>query len=1771
MAVGIFANCVFFLKVNHLSVQDKKKIKSHIQENGGIISFVLNKKCSHIIVDNIDSLSSYQLKTIQKYQIPILCGDFIRNCVEERRLLQVDDYAVKKSVEIDPETGTESQDQEKIQFFEKPREWNEKDTESNRFYTKDNLDPNDLQDVKVAKHAVLEKLLPNFKEIAVVELQRLPEHYAFPFRISANFGLSDGSQKEKQFLQWKTSEEACESYDVYLEDLKKKDFKLKEDVPQEAIHFASETLQEQLLEEARNTSILSPEIHNFVELIWVEALGHLDHILGQPVNSISLNDVSKGEGILLQVKKALDNGASAEVLKQMMLEFYRIIPHKSGINYNVDKRLLSSKEDLCQLIRDMVNVCEASMSCPNPPSLAKYHALRCKIDYVDPDSDEFLQVEHQVLQNSRSYSAAKILQIYRVGRMNETAAFQSKYSNIQSLLHSSSVCNFVGILSRGLLLPKMVVEDHGLERTDIGNLGSGIYFGDSISTCIKYSKPSETDGSRFIVVCSVALGKCMELYKRDFSLANAPAGYQSVRGVRKAPGILSDFEDDEFVVYNTNQIKMRYIIKFLMEEDNMKEFYPDVRITEIAERIPCMSHLQSEEISLDTNSLHEIKAGLLDTSGNSVPLKDIHITGRIMDIIAQVVVFQTYTNLSSIPIEAKYVFPLDGTAAVCGFEAFINGKHIIGEVKEKGQAHQEYRQAVSEGHGAYLMDQDAPDVFTVSVGNLPAEATVLIKITYITELSMQWGSVYFRVPAAVAPWQQDKALKENTQDTVEKVYIKTGDAQKGAFSLDMSVEMPYKIEYISSLTHKIKIKKTDCKAVISTCEGSSLDSDGFDLQISMCDAHLPRMWVEKHPEHESEACMLVFQPNFDTANNVEDDSEIVICLDCSNSMESSVFQQAKQIALLTLRSLSDRHRINLVRFGTNYQELFSYPKCTTNRSLLEDYIKLARPMMGNTDLWKPLRSLSLLAPSRCLRSILLISDGHIQNESLTFQIIKKNVKHTRLFACGVGPTANRHMLRSLVQYGAGAFEYFEAKSKYNWKDKVRAQISRMESPGCSSISVKWQQFNTNAPEPMQAPVQIQSLFHSERLLVYGFILHCTQATLNAFINDQELHTMVSTTELQKTSGTLLHKLTARAIIKDFEDGILHENEAEHEMKKQELKSLIIELSKEYSIVTQFTSFVAIEERGSKITPQPDILNIKELIAKEDIDLLPYMDWEMNAAEEMQDLMDLSTDEFLIDEFELLKTDVTECLISRNEDYTELAFCLENEPAPLILNDMLPSAAFPPFAGYPPPPPPLLPPPPPLLPPPPPLSFDLSKFNVQHHEEKRSSIGIDIVAENYNLPEFPEVSFPPANKVHVHLPSSLLGSPVLPNSFVQKNMDALKIKHTALQMEAPTVDQEESKFCIKSFQEQQDSAESYSFMPESGSAIPNKIILYKKKQKADRTSKIGFESELVSDMPFFKTPVAQAFGSLNTLEKSQPSSMVQFPMLGPMKGSSSLKETGLFGATFGASKIGFESELVSNKTASQRASSLFDMPCTQAPVAQAFRSLNTLEKSPPSSMVQFPVLGPVRRRSSSLKNTGFLGTTFGAKSIGVSQQSQPFSVTDLDWHRAGMKLMDPKPPIPPKTYKINFEPTGTALLALQTQTGFWHLNPDLGDLLEVDVNYLCNVFLAQKGIHSLGPRGKEEVLQLIATLLVLQLLRFTQVLQLITFKSLMKLDDLSTKRSDAVHWNLQKAVTWARKTDRQYPTICSRLELGKDWDSFTRQLLRIDPIEVNSPLLKAIKF
>lgn len=185
----------------------------------------------------------------------------------------------------------------------------------------------------------------------------------------------------------------------------------------------------------------------------------------------------------------------------------------------------------------------------------------------------------------------------------------------------------------------------------------------------------------------------------------------------------------------------------------------------------------------------------------------------------------------------------------------------------------------------------------------------------------------------------------------------------------------------------------------------------------------------------------------------------------------------------------------------------------------------------------------------------------------------------------------------------------------------------------------------------QAPREMSSLFNGERKMVYGFIDNCTQAVLHAHNGDQEIETRycyatlpflalflvtltyrftrVSTSELCFTKGNLLHTLVAKALISQFKDGNYDANKARHNHEMRKVQQDIIDLSKKYSIITEFTSFgtactivqglsyqcidamdplVAIEKRepGEEHKEGP---SIEQLVAREEVDQLGYISWQ----------------------------------------------------------------------------------------------------------------------------------------------------------------------------------------------------------------------------------------------------------------------------------------------------------------------------------------------------------------------------------------------------------------------------------------------------------------------------------------------------------------------------------------------------------------------------------
>ena len=62
------------------------------------------------------------------------------------------------------------------------------------------------------------------------------------------------------------------------------------------------------------------------------------------------------------------------------------------------------------------------------------------------------------------------------------------------------------------------------------------------SQIYKYSKVSSYKGTRLVVLCDVALGKCYDTCQRDVTLTRPPDDFDSVHGVRSSDDVTSDFE-----------------------------------------------------------------------------------------------------------------------------------------------------------------------------------------------------------------------------------------------------------------------------------------------------------------------------------------------------------------------------------------------------------------------------------------------------------------------------------------------------------------------------------------------------------------------------------------------------------------------------------------------------------------------------------------------------------------------------------------------------------------------------------------------------------------------------------------------------------------------------------------------------------------------------------------------------------------------------------------------------------------------------------------------------------------------------------------------------------------------------------------------------------------------------------------------------------------------------------------------------------------------------
>jgi poly [ADP-ribose] polymerase len=328
-------------------------------------------------------------------------------------------------------------------------------------------------------------------------------------------------------------------------------------------------------------SSLHPKVQELVRYLYAASTSALTSALAvritaegieTPLGVLTLGQIEKGEAILHELYDLFQKGRPARRRERMVAlsgEFFSTIPHRIGrsraaVGTAVIDSLeqFAQKQEILQLMKDMLRVDGDERLLYESRVDAQYTALGCHVEWVERGSARFEEVERLMLDDRAAGRGMTVRGIYAVRRDGERARYAAHVGNERLLFHGSRVQNWVGILSRGILLPKIVVS-MGVRRTDAGWLGNGIYFGDAASTSAGYTSPG-AGGSRFMALARVALGNAREYTRITHGLTEPPDGYDSCHGVRATPGRASQFGVDEYVVYATDRQRLEYLIEFTL-------------------------------------------------------------------------------------------------------------------------------------------------------------------------------------------------------------------------------------------------------------------------------------------------------------------------------------------------------------------------------------------------------------------------------------------------------------------------------------------------------------------------------------------------------------------------------------------------------------------------------------------------------------------------------------------------------------------------------------------------------------------------------------------------------------------------------------------------------------------------------------------------------------------------------------------------------------------------------------------------------------------------------------------------------------------------------------------------------------------------------------------------------------------------------------------------------------------------------------------------------
>lgn len=490
----------------------------------------------------------------------------------------------------------------------------------------------------------------------------------------------------------------------------------------------------------------------------------------------------------------------------------------------------------------------------------------------------------------------------------------------------------------------------------------------------------------------------------------------------------------------------------------------------------------------------DVIAGELGVVGE-LPLEHTWVEIEISGTLQRATVRQVYGNPYDEVIEAVYTFPLPQSGAVDRMDMWLGDRLIHGEIHEADLARQIYEAAIDAGQTASLLEQERPNIFTQSVGNILPGDSIVIEISYVAPVEYDDGEYEIVFPMVVGP--RFVPAGEFTRTIFDRYQVQTSvedadritppivpEGTRAGYDIDLSVRINagMALQGYQVLNHDVDVDLDwHGGAEISLRHADEIPNRDFVLRYTTASDRIQAGVLATNGDLGGHF-MLMLQPDADVPVDEITPKEMFFVVDCSGSMSGQPMDVAKETVRQFVAGMNPDDTFQIMRFSETASSMSRAPLSNTPENVRTGIAYIdAMSGTGGTMMIEGVRAaIGYPEDPEQMRFVIFLTDGFIGNEAEILGELQRTLgENTRLFSVGVGSSPNRYLIEGLAEEGRGHAYYVGLNERP--EVAVGDIYAKINDPYLVGIDIDWGDLDVVDVYPSRIP----DLYAGEPLVIVG--------------------------------------------------------------------------------------------------------------------------------------------------------------------------------------------------------------------------------------------------------------------------------------------------------------------------------------------------------------------------------------------------------------------------------------------------------------------------------------------------------------------------------------------------------------------------------------------------------------------------------------------------------------------------------------------------------------